>query len=489
MPHSGRLLAEKEKMAYDFQKHFINGEWVSSTSDAMIEVENPATHAHFARVPDGTPEDVDRAVRAARAAKPGWAATPMCERVALTKKMLALFRADEDRIVDLEVKELGQPVAFTRATQVRYQYDRTASYIALAEKSLELESKWAASTVLREPVGVVAAITPWNYPLGQIIQKLIPAVLTGNTVVLKPSQHTPLTAFLLVDAFDRAGFPKGVVNLVSGRGSRLGDAFARHPDVDMISFTGSTSVGTSLAQKALESMKRISLELGGKSPCIWLDEMPDPDLAVKKLFDSIFLNAGQTCTALSRLLVPAAKLEEAKALLLKHLPDYPAGDPTDPASKVGPLSSRAQFEKVASYLRLGLEEGATLLAGEVPPEDAGSYLVKPAIFVDVRNDMRIAQEEIFGPVLCVIPYADVDEAVRIANDTPYGLNAMVWGPKAKASEVARAVKAGNVYVNDGPRDITAPFGGYKASGLGREGGIAGLQEFTQYKAIFDCGSL
>ena len=475
-------------MTWDFHKQFINGQWVQSTGSGRINVVNPATMQPFEWVPDGTLEDANRAVKAASAAQPAWAAVPLSERVALMKRMLENLRTMADEIVSLEVKELGSPEFFARATHCNYQFARIESYIEIAQR-LELESEYAESLVIREPVGVVACITPWNYPLGQVVQKVIPAILMGNTAILKPSQHTPLTACLLMEAFSSAGFPAGVVNMTSGRGSFLGEALVSNPKVDMVSFTGSTQVGIKLSQKALEGMKRISLELGGKSPYVWLPGMNDYRPAVEKLFASIFLNSGQTCTALSRLLVPESMEKEALNLIKEALPAYVVGDPMDPATKVGPLASRAQYDKVRSYIELGLTEGAVMQAGEVPPQGPqGGYYVKPVVFSEVKNSMRIAQEEIFGPVLCVITYKSIEEAIEIANDTPYGLNASVYGPKEKAVEVARAIKAGNVYVNDGPRDITAPFGGYKASGIGREGGAAGLFEFTQYKAIFEHGS-
>ena len=470
-------------MSYSFEKIYINGQWQDSSGGHFIEVENPATLEHFARIPEGNSDDINRAVQAAHNAFEAWSQTELSVRIGLMKKMLKVFESYKDKIIDLEVQELGAPVSFSTQSHCLYQYTRTRSYIECASE-LCLEESLAQSTVYREPIGVVACITPWNYPLGQIVQKIIPAILMGNTVVLKPSQHTPLTAYLLVDAFDQAGFPAGVINMVTGRGSAVGDALVSHPLVDMVSFTGSTKVGIQLSRRALESIKRISLELGGKSPFIWLPGA-DYDKAVGKLFDSIFLNSGQTCTAFSRLLVPESDKELIEKLLLKRLPDYPVGDPTDPSVKIGPVSSKAQFEKITSYLKLGLEEGATLLAGEIPTDCSNGYYIKPAIFTDVKNSMRIAREEIFGPVLCVITYKTVEEAIAIANDTPYGLNAAVFGDKNEAIAVAKRIKAGNVYINDGPRDVTAPFGGYKQSGIGREGGYAGLLEFTQQKAIFD----
>ena len=471
-------------MSWDFEKHYINGEWTSSDGDAWIDVVNPATLEHFARIPDGTTTDADRAVFAAKNALRGWRCTPIEERIRLMKAMLANFEGLRDEIIRLEVAELGAPVVFTTKTHCDYQFVRVRSYIEAAEKMV-FEEKLANSTVYREPVGVVSCVTPWNYPLGQVVQKVVPAILMGCTVVLKPSQHTPLTSCLLADAFDRAGFPKGVFNMVSGRGSKLGDRLASHPDVDMVSFTGSTKVGIKIAQRALETVKHISLELGGKSPAIFLPS-EDYSHAYPKILSSIFYNAGQTCTALSRLIVPRRDLARIEAEFSELAAKLVVGDPTDTRTDIGPVSSRAQFEKIAEYVQCGIDEGARLILGGVSTDMSHGYYVKPVIFSDVRNSMRIAREEIFGPVLCIIPYDTVDEAVAIANDTPYGLSGYVHAPtKAEAVAVARRIHSGNVYVNDAPRDVTAPFGGFKQSGIGREGGLAGLLEFTQQKAVFD----
>ena len=323
--------------------------------------------------------------------------------------------------------------------------------------------------------------------MGQIIQKVVPAILVGNTVVLKPSQHTPLAAYYLTEAFHKAGFPPGVFNLVTGRGSQIGNAMCGHPLIDMISFTGSTEAGVGVAQRALATMKRISMELGGKSPCVIL-KGADYEGAVRMCLDSIFLNSGQTCTALSRLVVPKDDKETVERILLQLLPEYVVGDPNDPAVKVGPVASEHQFQTVCSYIQKGIDEGATLLAGGLPPAPETGYYVYPTIFTDVTKDMTIAREEIFGPVLCVLTYDTEEEAAAIANDTPYGLNAAVWGPKEQAVATARCIRSGNVYINDGPRDVTAPFGGFKHSGIGREGGMDGMLEFTEPQALFDCGS-
>ena len=350
-----------------FTNQFIGGEWTASSSPNRIAVENPATLEKFAEIPDGTVDDIDRAVDAAYESLPAWRATPLEKRRALMQQFLEHFKAMRQAIIDLEAAELGAPIAFGANAHCDYQFVRIQSYIDEVEKVV-FEEPFEHSTVIREPVGVVGCITPWNYPIGQIVQKVIPALLTGNTVVLKPSQSTPLTACLMMEAFRLADFPKGVVNLVSGRGSRAGAELALNPKVAMISFTGSTAVGVSLSQQALKTVKRISLELGGKSPCVWLPDLPDYRPAVKPLFNSIFLNSGQTCTALSRLIVPKARLAEVEKLLQDHVKDYPVGDPFDPKVLIGPMASRQQFETVKSYIELGVKEGARLLAGSIPEE-------------------------------------------------------------------------------------------------------------------------
>ena len=436
-------------MACHYDCFFINGVWVKPHSDDVISLENPATGEVFAHVPDGTPEDVANAIEAAAQAQPAWAATPLCQRIERMQKALEIFRTYREEIIRLEALELGSPVSFSANSHCDYQFTRIESYIQEC-KNVPLKENFEQSTVVREPVGVVACITPWNYPLGQVVQKVIPALLMGNTVVLKPSQHTPLTSYLLVDSLDQAGFPPGTVNLVTGLGT----------------------------------LKRISLELGGKSPFIWLPSQ-DYAPAVDKLFSSIFYNSGQTCTALSRLLVPEEDLDQIKSLLLSRVSELTVGDPMNPNTKIGPMASRAQYEKVLAYIELGQKEGAELLCGGAAPEAGSGYYIKPTIFTGVTNDMRIAREEIFGPVLCVITYRSLDEAVAIANDTVYGLSAAVYGERSLALDVASRLKSGNVYVNGAPRDVTAPLGGYKQSGIGREGGRYGLMEFTQLKAVFD----
>lgn len=469
----------------NYEKLYIDGAWVDAHGTGRIDVENPATMQVIAKVPAGDSEDVARAAEAAKRAFPLWAATPMEERIRYMKDMLVQFEGLRDTFVDTIVSELGSPVTFTESVQVDYQYTRTRSFIELAE-TLPLVEKLPNSTVYRDPVGVVACITPWNYPLGQIVQKVMPAILTGNTVVLKPSQHTPLTAYWLVEAFHRAGFPNGVINMVTGRGGEVGNAMCDDPHIDMVSFTGSTAAGRTVSQRALGGLKRISMELGGKSPCVILPGA-DYEAAIRACFNTIFFNAGQTCTAQSRLLIPRQSKAALEALMLEIIGEYTVGDPTNRSSVIGTVASKQQFTTISEYIARGKEEGAVLLYGDEPVAPDCGYYVDPVIFTNVTNDMTIAREEIFGPVLCVIPYDSVEEAVRIANDTPYGLSGAVWGMKDEAIAVARHIRTGNVFINDGPRDVEAPFGGFKSSGIGREGGRDGLLEFTEPQALFDNG--
>lgn len=469
----------------NFEKIYINGQWVPGSTGQFIDVENPATREIFAKVPAGNAKDVDAAAKAAHRALPVWSATPLEERISLMKRFLEIFRSQEDELINITVKELGSPYTFTKTAQVEYQYTRTQSYIDLASK-VPLVEHMDASTVYREPVGVIGCITPWNYPLGQVIQKVIPALLMGNTVILKPSQHTPLSSYWLADAFEKANFPKGVFNLVTGRGGEVGDAMATHPLINMISFTGSTSGGINVGKNALTGLKHISLELGGKSPYIIL-KGSNHEEAIRLCFNSIFLNSGQTCTAFSRLLIPKSEQSVIEKKLIEIAKEYTTGNPEDSSTKLGPLASLRQYEKVKSYIESGIQEGARLLYGTVPENSNNGYYISPTIFTCVTSEMSIAKDEIFGPVLCVFPYETEEEAIRIANDTRYGLNAGVYGEKEKAIAVAKKIEAGNIYINASPRDTSAPFGGYKQSGLGREGGIYGMIEFTQQKALFDTG--
>ena len=461
---------------------YINGQWVPSESGQFIEVENPETRQIIARVPRSCEADINKAVAAAKAAFASWQFAPLAQRLERMERVLEAMRANRQRLIDTISAELGCPVKVAAEMHTDPFLLETANYIETA-RTYCYEERRDTSVVRREPVGVVAGLTPWNFPLEQIEKKVVPALLAGCCVVLKPSQYTPLTAYLLAEFIHEAGYPQGVFNLVTGRGPEVGNALALHPDVDMLSFTGSTAAGRELARLALCNIKRLALELGGKSAAILLPG-GDWDFGVKAVLDTVVLNAGQTCNALTRLLVPAGDREKVNAILLKTLEQYRRGPNSDPNTDIGPLSSRRQFERVKQYIQIGLEEGAKLLCGGLPRED-GSYMVEPTIFVDVKPGMRIEREEIFGPVLAVVPYECVEDAVRIANDSDYGLAGAVFGPEEEANAVARRMRTGSIYVNRGQWDVTAPFGGYKQSGMGREGAREGYEEFLEVKTIYD----
>ncbi len=461
---------------------YIDGQWIPSESGLLLEVENPETHQVIAKVPRGCGADVDKAVAAAKAAFASWQFAPLSERIARMERVLAGMRDNRRRFIETISAELGCPVKVAAEMHTDPFLLETANYIETARKFC-YEERRDTAVVRREPVGVVAGLTPWNFPLEQIEKKVVPALLAGCCVVLKPSQYTPLTAYLLTELIDQAGYPKGVFNLVTGRGPEVGNALAMHPDVDMLSFTGSTAAGRELARLALSNIKRLALELGGKSAAILL---PGGDWAygVKAVLDTVVLNGGQTCNALTRLLVPAADRERAHSLILETLRQYRTGCNSDPDTDIGPLASRRQFDRVKEYIQCGLDEGAKLLCGGLPQQDA-DYGIPPTVFVDVAPNMRIAREEIFGPVLVVIPYESAADAVRIANDSEYGLAGAVFGPEEEANAIARQLRTGSIYVNRGQWDVTAPFGGYKQSGIGREGAREGYEEFLEVKTIYD----
>lgn len=471
----------------NFEYLYIDGEWVSSASGEVIEVEDPATREIFGTVPAGNWIDVDLAVKAAKKAFSSWRKESLSHRIKVMHRALEVLKENRYELVAIEVRELGAPLRWAERAHVNGPIARFESYLHLMEK-VPFEVQLNHSKVLREPVGVIGCLTPWNYPLGQVMQKIVPAILCGNTVVLKPSQLAPLSAMILAEAFHEAGLPPGVFNLVTGRGAEVGNALAVHPEVDMISFTGSTKGGAEVGKLAMETIKKVALELGGKSANIIL-EGADLTKAVKFGLSSCFDNTGQTCAALTRMLVPRGRVSEVEAEILAQLPKYRVGMPSLETSRIGPLISLKQYEKVRFYVQKGLEEGAVLLTGEVPPEIENNpkkgYFVKPCVFTNVSNHMRIAREEIFGPVMCLIPYDSVEEAIAIANDSPYGLSGAVYGPAKEALEVAKALRTGTVYINESKRDIEAPFGGYKQSGIGREGGLFGIEEFLEIKAVFD----
>jgi len=466
----------------NYEKIYINGEWIDSASGEFIGVENPANKQIIAKVPRGNKEDVDRAVAAAKEAFKTWQFESIDKRIELMEKVVQGLKENSEKIVQVIVEELGSSYKVARDIHVLPFILEAENYVKIA-KNFNFEKRLEGSIVRREPVGVVGGLTPWNFPLEQIVKKVVPALLAGNCVILKPSQMTPLTAYILSDMIDKAGFPKGTYNLVTGRGGEVGDALANHPDVDMISFTGSTSAGSDVAKLALGTIKRIALELGGKSPTVLL-EGGDYELAVKSTLDTVFLNSGQTCNAFTRLLVPRNEMSKLEKIIVSQAQNYKFGEPSDKSIDIGPLASKKQFDRVKEYIEIGLAEGADMLLGEIPKDCEIGYYVKPVVFTNVNNSMRIAQEEIFGPVLCVIPYDSVEEAVSIANDSIYGLAGAVFGSEKEANEVARKIRTGSIFVNDGEWDVNAPFGGYKQSGIGREGGVEGFEEFLEIKTIY-----
>lgn len=466
----------------DTKRLYINGEWVDSTGSETSEVLNPATEEVIGKVIQGTNEDVDRTVKAAKDAFTDWNETPVEDRIALMEKFYTVLEDNKDKLADIIVKELGASKTFAKKGQVGLPLSEVRATID-AVKDYEFEYSIKHAQIIEEGYGVVACITPWNYPLLQIERKVVPALLAGNTAVLNPASNTPLTAVFYAELMDEVGFPAGVFNLVTGGGSTTGDYLAGHDDVDVVSFTGSTAVGSTMYEKAANGIKQIVLELGGKSPLVYL-EGGDLEAAVKQAMTTVLNNQGQTCTALTRLLVPKDRLEETKEIALAFYDEVvKLGDPTDEDTMVGPLVSKDQRETVLDYIETGKKEGAEILVGGGKVDGPG-YYVEPTVFVNVTNDMTIAQEEIFGPVLTVITYDSVEEALEIANDSIYGLSGAVVGPEDEAIKMARQLRTGNIIVNGQSRVPEAPFGGYKQSGRGRENGIYGVEDYLEIKAIF-----
>ncbi|MDI2127354.1 aldehyde dehydrogenase family protein [Yinghuangia seranimata] len=455
---------------------YIDGVWTPSSGTSVIEVVDPATERVHATVPQGTSEDVDRAVAAARRAFPAWAATPPAERAAHLAKVRDLLAERAAEMAEAVVRDLGAPAPLAQRVHVGLPIGVLGSYVRLAEE-FAWEERIANSLVVREPVGVVGAITPWNYPLHQITNKVGPALAAGCTVVLKPSEVAPTAAYLFLEILDAAGIPAGVVNLVSGTGPVVGEAIAAHPDVDMVSFTGSTRAGTRVAELAAPTVKRVALELGGKSANVIL---PGADLekAVRAGVNGAYLNSGQTCSALTRMLVH--RDDHARAV------EIAAEAAAALDGKIGPMVSAVQYERVQGYITRGVDEGATLVAGGSGRPDGveTGYYVRPTVFGDVTPEMTVAREEIFGPVLSVMAYADEADAERIANDTDYGLSGAVWaGTQEEALAFARRLRTGQVEINGGAFNPLAPFGGYKKSGNGRELGRYGLEEYLEVKSM------
>jgi acyl-CoA reductase-like NAD-dependent aldehyde dehydrogenase len=465
-------------------KLFIGGQWVAPSNRESIEVHNAGTGTVMGTVPAGAESDVEAAAAAAHAALEAWGRTPAAQRADYLQKISDGLKARAEEIAKTIAQEVGMPIKLAGRIQAGLPIANFANYAKIA-REFKYEERVGNSLVVKDPVGVVGAITPWNYPLHQIALKVAPALAAGCTVVLKPSEVAPFNAFILAEVIEAAGLPKGVFNLVTGLGPVVGEALVKHPKVDMISFTGSTRAGKRISELAAQQVKRVALELGGKSASVILEDA-DLAAAVKGTVNGCFLNSGQTCTALTRMLVPASKYEEAARLAAEAAKGFTLGDPLSETTRLGPLSSKMQLDRVRDYIRKGVAEGAQLVAGgaEAPEGLPGGYFVKPTVFGKVKNSMAIAQEEIFGPVLSIIPYADEEEAVRIANDSPYGLAGAVWSKDdARAQAVARRIRAGQIDVNGGAFNMNAPFGGFKQSGHGREAGVYGLEEFVELKSL------
>ncbi|HEY2550037.1 MAG TPA: aldehyde dehydrogenase family protein [Streptosporangiaceae bacterium] len=467
------------------RSNYINGAWVPSADAAGIDVVNPANQAVIDRVPRGHQADVDAAVQAARTAFSSWSVTSPADRARHLDAARELLEQRADDVAAVITADMGSPVGFARKVQVGTPLAVLASYVDVLASYDFGGERVGNSLIVREPAGVVGAITPWNYPLHQIVAKVAAALAAGCTIVLKPSEVAPLAAYELAAIFHETGLPPGVFNLVSGTGQITGEAIAAHPGIDVVSFTGSAAAGRRVAEVAASTIKRVTLELGGKSANVIL---PDADLgtAVKVGVAKAFVNAGQTCNALTRMLVPDETYAEAVAHAVKNAERYAPGDPADAATRLGPLASAAQRDRVRGYIERGVAEGARLATGgPAAPDglDTGCYVL-PTVFADVRPEMTIAREEIFGPVLSVIGYSGEQDAVAIANGTPYGLAAAVWSAdQDHAVAVARQLRAGQVEVNGGAFNVAAPFGGFGQSGYGRELGVHGLEEFLEVKAL------
>jgi aldehyde dehydrogenase (NAD+) len=468
----------------DYTDIYIDGAWVPSDGTASIEVINAATEQVMGSIPDGAPSDIDRAVEAASRAFESWSQTPVEERQKYLIRLNEALQARSAEIAQTISQEVGMPVTWSTMIQAGLPAGNMQTFATLLD-SFPFEEEIGNSLVVKEPIGVVGAITPWNYPLHQVVCKVGGALAAGCTIVLKPSEVAPFSAFILAEIIHEVGLPNGVFNLVTGTGPVAGEALAAHPKVDMISFTGSTRAGRRVAEVAAGTIKRVALELGGKSANIVLDDADFEKVIPKGLF-ACYLNSGQTCTAHTRMLVPNSRYDEAVAIATTAAEATQVDDPSKEGMHLGPLISQAQWDRVQGFIQTGIDEGAVVAAGGLgkPEGKETGYYVKPTVFANVTNDMAIAQQEIFGPVLSIIGYEDDDDAVRIANDSLYGLSGGVWSAdQDRAVAVARRMRTGAVDVNGGSFNIAAPFGGFKQSGYGRENGPYGIEEFLQTKSL------
>jgi len=467
------------------RQFYVDGKWVDPTEAHDFTITNPASEEPIATISLGSAADVDRAVAAAKRAYEQYSATTPSDRIGLLQRIIDVYRAKMGEMAETISQEMGAPISLSRKAQAPAGLAHLLEVMKVLEE-FQFEEVKGSTLMRKEPIGVCALITPWNWPMNQIVCKVAPALAAGCTMILKPSEVAPLSAYLFARILDEAAVPPGVFNLVNGDGPTVGAAISSHPDVAMVSFTGSTRAGVSVALAAAASVKRVTQELGGKSANIILEDA-DVANAVRQGAQECFRNSGQSCNAPTRMLVPRSKMPEAVEAAKQAAEATTVGDPFAKDTSIGPLASKAQFDKVQRLINVGIEEGATLIAGGLgrPEGFAKGYFVKPTVFANVNNDMTIAREEVFGPVLCIIPYETEDDAVRIANDTIYGLSGFVTaGSLERAHRVAKRMRAGNVHINGARVDFAACFGGYKQSGNGREWGKAGLEEFLELKAIF-----
>ncbi len=466
-------------------KFYINGEWVDPVAPATLDVINPTTEEPFARISMGGEADVNKAVAAAKEAFESFSKTTVAERIELFAAILGEYDKRKGDIAQVISTEMGAPIWLSNAAQAAMGMAHFGTTLEIL-KNFQWEEKKGNYLLRREPVGVCGLITPWNWPINQIACKVAPAMAAGCTMVLKPSEVAPINAIIMAEVLDAAGVPKGVFNLVNGDGVSVGDAMSRHPDIHMMSFTGSTRAGIAVAKSSADTVKRVAQELGGKSANIVLEDA-DLNVAVSGGVSQCFMNSGQSCNAPTRMLVPASKHAEALQIAKATAEGIKPGDPFAEGTTIGPVVSEVQFNKIQALIQKGIDEGAELVAGGTGRPDGLNvgYFVKPTVFGNVTNDMTIAQEEIFGPVLSILPYETEEQAIEIANDSPYGLSGYVQsGSVEHAAEVAAQIRTGNVHINGQGPDFGAPFGGYKMSGNGREWGELGFEEFLETKAIF-----
>lgn len=466
-----------------YPHHYIDGQWLDPAQPTMLSVINPATEEAIASVAAGSSADVDAAVEAAQRAFETYSRSSRDERCTLLERVVAEYREREDELARAVTEEMGCPISLSRKAQAPIGRQHLETALAVL-RNYVFEERYGDTGVLKEPIGVCGLITPWNWPLNQIACKVGPALAAGCTMVLKPSEQAPLSAIIFAEILHAAGVPPGVFNLVNGEGTEIGVSLSRHPGVDMVSITGSTRAGVAVARNAARTVKRVAQELGGKSANIVLDSA-DLEEAVTAGALRCFSNSGQTCTAPSRMLVPAERMDEAAAIAARAAESLVIGDPAADSTTLGPVSSRSQYDKVQRLIAKGLQEGAHLVAGGLgrPSQLPRGYFAQATVFSDVDNAMTIAREEIFGPVLCILPYRDEENAIALANATRYGLAAHVQGEPHAASRVARRLRAGVVYINAAKLDPRAPFGGYRQSGNGREWGVYGMEEYLECKSI------